>query len=260
MKPIIVLSLTLLLIQSCYHMPKPVPDTFMLVHGGFHGAWCWYKLQPLLEQKGFQVLTPDHTGGGKAFYTYTDSIGTILKKQQQPVILVGHSSGGMVISELAKRYPAKIKGLVYLSAFLLPEGMSPPEIMRDDTISMMSSALIVDQQQRTVRVDLHKARQLFYADCEDSVAQAAIARLAPEPITPGGGNAPPPAAPQNIIKRFYIETLQDKALGITSQRRMQRLLPCEKVYTINSGHSPFLSQPQNLAAILTDISQRLKNE
>ncbi len=139
-------------------MPKPVPDTFVLVHGGFHGAWCWYKLQLLLEQKGFQVLTPDHTGSGKAFYNYRDSIGTILEKQQQPVILVGHSSGGMVISELAKRYPAKIKGLVYLSAFLLPEGMSPPEIMKDDTISMMSSALIVDQQRGTVSVDRHKAR------------------------------------------------------------------------------------------------------
>ncbi|SKC95326.1 Pimeloyl-ACP methyl ester carboxylesterase [Chitinophaga ginsengisegetis] len=242
-------------------MKQQPNDTFILVHGGFHGAWCWDKLRPFMEEKGFVVITPDYTGNGKEFHSYTTRIGALLEKQQQPVIILGHSSGGMVITELAKKYPDKIKGLIYLSAFLLPEGMSPPEIMQDDTISLMQSSLIIDKSNGTVRVNKKKAKQLFYADCEDPVAQWAISKLTPEPVKPAGNkeNSRTDIAPEQPIRRFYIETLQDKALGITSQRRMQYLLPCEKVYTLTSGHSPFLSQPGKLAAVLADISTLLNS-
>lgn len=242
----------------CKRGKKQPCSTFVLVHGGFHGAWCWSILKPLLEKQGFKVITPDLSGRGKELYSYTDIIGSILEKQQQPVILLGHSSGGMVISELAKRYPDKIKGLVYLSAFLLPEGMSPPEVMKDDTISLMSSSLIVDEVEGTVKVKKDKAKELFFADCEESLARGAIENLVPEPIRPKADQRPHPPVPSTkSIRRFYIETLNDRALGITSQRRMQKLQPCEKVFTLTSGHSSFLSQPYRLAEILGVISRIL---
>ena len=259
-RKLITLSLLVLSI-ACNTMKQSPKDTFVLVHGGFHGAWCWDRLKPFLEAEGFTVITPDQAGNAKGFYQYTESIGAFLESQPHPVIVLGHSSGGMVISELAKRYPGKIKGLIYLSAFLLPEGMWPPDIMKDDTISLMPSSLVVDERNGTVLVDKTKARQLFYADCDDAVAQWAISKLAPEPVVPEGSgeNYPPAIQHKKASRRFYIETLNDQALGITSQRRMQALSPCEKVYTLSSGHSPFLSQPGKLAGIMMEISARLND-
>lgn len=86
-------------------MKQSPKDTFVLVHGGFHGAWCWDRLKPVLEAGGFTVITPDQTGNAKGLYQYMESIGAFLEKQPHPVIVLGHSSGGMVISGLAKRYP-----------------------------------------------------------------------------------------------------------------------------------------------------------
>ncbi|WP_291914799.1 alpha/beta fold hydrolase [Chitinophaga sp. CB10] len=237
-------------------------DTYVLIHGGFHGAWCWDRLKPILEKKGFNVVCPDHPGMGKELYNYTDSVGLLLEQQQRPVILLGHSSGGMVISELAKRYPHKIKGLVYLSAFLLPDGMAPPDIMEDDTISIMQSSLIIDQDKGIVSVDKSKAKQLFYEDCNDSVAKWAIDRLTPEPIAPKNYSEDPQVDGLATVplKRFYIETLHDKGLSIISQRRMQAIMPCDKVYTLESGHSPFLSQPDKLATTLIKISNILSKK
>lgn len=237
-------------------------NTYLLIHGGFHGSWCWDRLKPILEEKGFKVLCPDHSGMGKELYSYTDSIEILLEQQQQPVILLGHSSGGMVISELAKRYSHKIKGLVYLSAFLLPDGIAPPEIIGNDTLSIMQSSLIIDQNKGIVSIDKNKAKQLFYGDCNDSIAKWAIDRLTPEPLMPKNHTKDSTIAVLSSVslKRFYIETLNDKALSIISQRRMQAMLPCEKVYTLESGHSPFLSQPDRLATILTEISSILDKE
>lgn len=237
-------------------------NTYVLIHGGFHGSWCWDKLKPILEEKGFNVLCPDHSGMGKELYSYTDSIEILLEQQQQPVILLGHSSGGMVISELAKRHSNKIKGLVYLSAFLLPDGIAPPEIIGNDTLSIMQSSLIIDPNKGIVSVDKNKAKQLFYGDCNDTIAKWAIERLTPEPLMPKNysGDSKIDVSATISLKRFYIETLNDKALSIISQRRMQTMTPCEKVYTLESGHSPFLSQPDRLATILTEISSLLSKE
>jgi len=237
-------------------------NTYILIHGGFHGRWCWDKLKPILEKKGFNVLCPDHSGMGKELYSYTHSIEILLEQQPGPVILLGHSSGGMVISELGKKYAHKIKGLVYLSAFMLPDGITPPEIIESDTLSMMQSSLIINQNKGIVSVDRNKAKQLFYGDCNDPIAKWAIERLTPEPLMPKNDSqdSKTDILTTKPLKRFYIETLNDKALSIISQRRMQAMLPCEKVYTLKSGHSPFLSQPDRLATILTEISRILSKE
>ncbi|MGF6929066.1 pimeloyl-ACP methyl ester carboxylesterase [Chitinophaga sp. W2I13] len=131
--------------------------------------------------------------------------------------------------------------------------------MENDTLSIMQSSLIIDQDNGTVSVDRNKAKQLFYGDCNDSVARWAIDNLTPEPIMPKNYNeiVQVDTLATVPVKRFYIETLNDKALSINSQRRMQTIIPCEKVYTLKSGHSPFLSQPDSLATILTEISNVL---
>ena len=84
-------------------------STYVLVHGSWHGAWCWHKIIPLLEQAGHQAIAVDLPGHGRdwtdardvSLQSYVESVCDILDAQPEPVILVGHSRGGIVVSQTA---------------------------------------------------------------------------------------------------------------------------------------------------------------
>jgi len=227
-----------------------------------HGAWCWDKITLLLRQAGHRVIAPDLPGHGhdttpltaRPYERYVPSVCAILERQTEPVILLGHSSGGAVITAAAERHPEHVSVLVYLAAFLLPDGITPPEVMRTDTESLLLSALRVDHERQTVTVAAEHAKEVFYADCTDADAAWATSLLVPEPLIPRGTAAvSAPATIAEGVPRIYIATLKDKALGPTTQRRMYTALPCQKVYTLPTSHSPFLSAPEQLVACLLDI-------
>lgn len=238
--------------------------TFVLVHGGWHGAWCWSKVLPLLREAGHTAVAPDLPGHGadtmplsdRPYEHYVPRVCDVLDAQREPVVLVGHSSGGMVITEVAAQRPEKVAALVYLSAFLLPHGVSPPEMMRDDTESLLMAAVVVDRERGVSTVPPDRAREVFYADCTDADAAWAIGNLQPEPLRPPGEGEPPPAtvATPPHIPRVYIECTRDNALGPATQRKMVAAMPCEEVYSLPTGHSPFISAPGPLAACLLDIA------
>ena len=104
--------------------------TYVLIHGAWHGGWCWDKIVPLLKKEGHKVEAPDLPGHGRdktpipeiSLQSYTDRVCRILDTQSEPVILVGHSMGGVVITQAAQHRPEKIKTLVYLSAMLPRNG------------------------------------------------------------------------------------------------------------------------------------------
>jgi pimeloyl-ACP methyl ester carboxylesterase len=238
-------------------MESAVQPTLVLVHGSYHGSWCWERLVPILERKGVRVIAPDAKGRGKESQDYVSQVEEVLSRETEPVVLLGHSSGGMVLSELAKRQSGKIKSLVYLSAFLLPEGVFPPVVMKSDTVSLFPYSLLTDRPTGRTSIKKDAARELFYADCSDSVADWAISMLSSEPgmpeNKPAAARASLPVQRGATIPRYYIETVKDKALGISTQRKMYHEMPCRKVYSLNTGHSPFLSAPDKLAAIILEI-------
>ncbi len=113
--------------------PTPVDaHTFVLLHGAWHGGWCWAKLTPLLRAKGHEVFTPTLTGLGERAHllsaaidleTHINDIVALLDYEDlHEVILVGHSYGGMVIAGVAGRLASRISRLVYLDAFLPDDG------------------------------------------------------------------------------------------------------------------------------------------
>jgi pimeloyl-ACP methyl ester carboxylesterase len=243
--------------------------TFVLVHGGWHGAWCWERVVPLLCQAGHRVVAPDLPAHGndstpladRPFERYVPIVCEVVEAQVEPVILLGHSSGGMIISDVARQRPEHVAALVYLAAFLLPPGVAPPAMMRDDTESLLPASLVVDHERKVVTVKHECATQVFYADCAPDVAEWATRRLTPEPLVPADvANVVTASADEAMvaaIPRFYIECLQDRALGPATQRRMYTTMPCRKIYGLETGHSPFLSAPEQLAACLLDIATSL---
>ena len=193
---------------------------------------------------------------------YVPRVCEVLDHEREPVVLVGHSSGGMIISEAAHERPERVKVLVYVSAFLLPRGKSPREVMQEDGESILLSCLIVDREKGVSIVRSERAREVFYSDCSDEDAAWAISRLQPEPIIA-------PAASQGVtlatlpdrtteIPKVYIECLQDRALGPATQQKMYSKSSCQKVYSLPTSHSPFLSAPNELVRCLLDIEVTLR--
>lgn len=109
--------------------------TFVLLHGAFHGGWCWSRVTPLLRAAGHDVFTPTQTGLGERAHllhhgitltTFADDlIGVLEAEELTDAVLVGHSFGGAAISGAAERVPERIRHLIYLDSALPRDGISP---------------------------------------------------------------------------------------------------------------------------------------
>lgn len=222
--------------------------SFVLVHGAWHGGWCWDKLIPHLQQAGHIALAPHLTGD--TLESWVDQVCSVVEAQTQPVILVGHSRGGIVISHVAERLPDKIKTLVYLSAFLLRRGESVLRVLREEGSSPLLKHATLSADKSSWVLDKREIREMFYGECSDEDATLAQQRLIPEPAAPM--MTPLRITDENFgrVRRIYIECLRDRAVPLSLQRRMQNALPCEEVRAIDADHSPFFSAPDELTAQL----------
>ena len=237
-------------------------STFLLVHGAWHGGWCWEKVVPLLKEAGHEVVVVDLPGHGSddtpvaevTLGRYAERVSEALDGQTEPVVLVGHSMGGLVISEAAERRPEKIGLLVYLTGFLLPNGGTLLDMAQTDGESIVFPNADVDEENGVVTIYEDKAKDVFYGDCSDEDVEKTKQRLIPQPLAPfvtpvGVGEA------FGRVRRTYIECLRDRAIGPATQKRMYTELPCEKVVSMETSHSPFLSEPEELAGHLDSLAR-----
>jgi pimeloyl-ACP methyl ester carboxylesterase len=239
-------------------------STFVLVHGAWHGRWAWDKVVPLLEEAGHKVEAPDLPGLGDdetpvrevSLQSYADRVCQVIDRQSEPVILVGHSMGGIVISQAAEQCPEKIEMLVYLSGFLLPSGTSLVELSQSDTDSIATQNLVVNEAEGVVMVREEAIREAFYGDCSEEDVVWAKARLMPQPLAPLV--TPVRTTKENFgrIPRVYIECLRDRGITPSTQRKMYTSLPCERIISMDTSHSPFLSAPKELVSHLVSLASR----
>lgn len=236
-------------------------STFVLIHGAFHGGWCWYKVVSLLEKQGHTVVAPDLPSHGRdktplsaiTLPAYVDSVCQVLDAQREPVVLVGHSMGGGIITQVAEYRPEKIKTLVYLTAALPRNGHSMFEEAQQDTesVALANFVMAADHSYATFReVGLKEA---FYGDCSEEDIALAKLLLVPQAMAPVSTPIKTSEANFGRVPRVYIECLRDRALTPPFQKRLYTALPCQRVISMNTSHSPFFSAPGELVAHLTAL-------
>jgi pimeloyl-ACP methyl ester carboxylesterase len=155
---------------------------------------------------------------------------------------------------VAEAHPDKVARLVYVTAFLVPSGQTVGSIAMSDNATLIPTSVLRDASTRTSTVIPEKARDLFYADCSEDDVRTALQLLCPEPTTMGAARMVVSEERFGRVERVYVECLQDRAISIATQRAMQAKLPCRKVFTLDSSHSPFLSKAEQLADILGSLA------
>ena len=242
--------------------------TFVLVHGASHGSWCWDKIVPLLEAQGHQVVAVDLPGNTYGEFdipasqitldTYVQHVCKVLDQLDEPVVLVGHSLGGLTITQTAEYRPDKIRSLVYLTAVLIGPGEAFIPVESRDSKTVRNA--LYREGRNTLSDDLSTVsyrediiHNMFFNDCSDDDFAWAKSMLVPQPSSPYMD--PMQTTDDNFgrVPRFYIECLKDQALSADFQKQMYAKLPCERVMTLNTGHSPFISAPQDLVAHLVSV-------
>lgn len=240
--------------------------TFVCIHGAWHGGWCFDNLRPLLEREGHVVLAPDLPGMGGdeqrlrsvTLKEWADFVADLCRNaDQRPVVLVGHSRAGIVLSQAAETAPEAIDSLVYVCAMMLPDGLSRADFKAMEAPNPEFDAVIspIDNGAGTVVAPDQAAEVFAQLSPTDEVAKA-IKRLVAEPHGPRSTRLQLTTERFGRIPRHYIECTEDRTIRIESQRIMQELVPGATVTTLQSDHSPFLSQPESLAAALLSAAPR----
>jgi pimeloyl-ACP methyl ester carboxylesterase len=221
--------------------------TFVLVHGAHHGGWCWYKVAALLEGLGHCVHAPDLPGHGRNAATaatmqgYVDHVTTLVDASPEPVILVGHSMGGAVITGAGEARPEKIARIVYLTAFMARSGAS------------MAGALSASAGPDGI-VAVRDASQVLYHDCPAEDAMLARLCLTPQAVEPLVAPVHWTAHRWGSIPRTYIGCGGDRVFAISEQRKRAAVHPGSEWIELEAGHSPFFSMPAVLADHLAGLA------
>ena len=231
--------------------------TIVLVHGAWSDASSWDAVTPLLKARGEEVINVNLAGHGKdttsfagiTFQTYVDQVKAAIGTRTN-VVLVGHSFAGLVISQVAEEIPTQIKELIYLAAALPHNGDSLLGLAQGDPASHIGKFLTVDKKHGAAIIAKEGIADIFAADAPQQVQDYIAANIKAEPLAPLA--TPVHLTDENFgsIRKVYIHTANDHAISYPAQQYMVKNSKVAKVYTLQSSHTPFISMPDKLAAIL----------
>lgn len=235
---------------------------FVLVAGAWHGAWCWEFVIPLLQGLGHRAETVELPGMGSdrtplheiGFSDWVEAAAEVIKSDPEPAILVGHSRGGVVVSQTAELVPDHIRLSVYLTAILMRDGESGLDsagLVPSDALRPRSFELTADGLAFRALPEL----AFSYGRSPPRLVKRAIARMTPEPrfalLTPLSLSA----ERYGRVPRAYVECLGDETVPLALQRAMQAREPCAIVRTIDTDHCPTYSAPAEVAWALDELAK-----
>lgn len=237
-------------------------NTYVLVHGAWQAPYVWKTVKAELEKAGQKVVVVELPAHGNdltspaavSIDVYRDKVISAIVDTKEKVILVGHSLGGVVVSAVAEQIPGKIKKLIYIAGFLPANGQSLLDLANEDAQSLLRLALIPSQDQLTLDVKHDEITSIFCQDGSDAVKKLVLDNFRPEPAIPFINSVTLTNANFGSVNKYYIHTLQDHAIGIDLQKKMADAAHITKTFSVNTGHSPFLTQPDELTKLILQIA------
>ncbi len=237
----------------------PMNATVVLVHGAWHGAWCFDRVMPLLEEAGVPAVAVDLPGHGKDAGPFVDlhgdaaRVGSVLDQVDGDVVLLGHSYGGAVITE-AGVHPA-VKHLVYLCALLLDEDESCASALGETaSLSHEGRPDIAEglsfHDDGTSTVSPRSAAACLYNDCDAETVAWALANLGPHPMENFGQS--PSAVAWRERPSTYVVCSEDLVVHPGIQAILAKR--CTQSYVWPTSHSPFASEPQLVSRLLVELA------
>lgn len=161
---------------------------FILIHGAWHGGWCWDGVVKGLQEKGHRAVAPTMPGhrkeddrSGICLNDYIEKILTVVNEMNGPVVLVGHSSAGFLVQAVAAKIPEKIEHLIFNNAFILPDCKCQFDIVPPDVAQGMIQAANASPD-NCVPVMEDFVRHTLMADASQAQQNELISRLVPQPI------------------------------------------------------------------------------
>ncbi|KQX18751.1 MULTISPECIES: alpha/beta fold hydrolase [unclassified Sphingomonas] len=233
----------------------------LLIHGGCHRGDCWRLLIPALQALGREAVAIDLPGHGRdpetdpLPRTLDDGIAATLaalRTFDRPALLVGHSLGGMTISGATEQAPDLVERLVYISALLPRDGDSGAALAATPGLRAEVGSYMLDDGLR-VGVKPEEAGRLFYADCAEDVAAAATQALVPTDLSYMTTTVTLSTDSFGRVPKTYVHCLRDQAIEMRAQISFRSAAPGVEVREIDASHSPFLSRPAELAALLAGL-------
>ncbi len=235
----------------------PVPasaETFILVHGAFQDGASWSAVTDALAAAGHTAVAVTLPGrsDGRALgeVTMADHVAAVtaaVDAAGTPVVLVGHSFGGMVISATAETAPEKISTLVYVAAYLPQNGQSMQDLASTDHHSgFQADTFQIAADYSAATINPRDAASIFANDADATLAAEIAAALIPEPLQPITTQLSLTAS-FDSVRKAYVVTLQDRAVSTDLQLTMLGRGTVDEAIPLDSGHSPQLTKPAELA-------------
>ena len=230
---------------------------FLLIHGSWHGAWCWRDVLPLLRDAGHEATAidlpshgddktpPDQVTLGSYAKAVVDAI-------DDKAIVVGHSMGGYPITAAAERASDRFARLVFLCAYVPLSGLSLADMRRRAPNQPLQGAMVRAADGRTVGIDPDQVTAKFYHDCPEGTLDYALPRLTPQPIAPQEALLDVTER-SAAIPASYILCEDDRTIPPAYQAEMAER--CDDVHRLPCGHSPFFAMPDRLVETLTRIAE-----
>jgi len=242
---------------------KKETKTFVLVHGAWQAPYAWQNVKQQLESKGDKVIVVELPGHGDdqtspaqlSMDVYRDKVVDAINTVDGKVILVGHSMGGMVVSAVSEKIPEKISRLIYIGAFVPASGQSLLELSMMDKQSLLGASLVPSQDQLTLDVKKENVINIFCQDASKDEQEMVMKNYRAEPAIPFTNKVAVTDANFGSVDKYYIHTTQDHAVGMDLQNQMVKTANIKNVYSLNSGHCPFISQPKEVTKLLLKIAE-----
>ncbi len=239
------------------------PATYVLVHGAWQAPYVWEAVHNELVKEGNKVIVVELPGHGDdktptyklSLDVYRDKVIEAIAAVSEKVVLVGHSMGGMVVTAVAEKIPARISKLVYIGAFLPANGQALVNLSMSDPGSKLGNSLVQSADQLTLDVKADSLAYLFINDGTPAVKQQVIDNYRAEPAIPFTNAVTLTSEGFGAVSKVYIKTLQDLVISPTLQDRMIAAAGITTVFTVNTSHSPFLSQPHEVSKLLLNIAK-----